>query len=158
MLMDSTRSLKFNSKHQMDVGYKKVPHHKSFSKQYRAIQSSLSETAARTCHQKYCPKRIPNIGKYSGQSSVVAKLQAAATFNIQFTVKEIVVKPCVHFTRHFPKHSPRRFLRYTLRQFSQASPVPHFSFFHSPCRVLIIAFYYIFTSVLFATHYNLIVH
>ena len=137
---------------------KKCPTANIFQNNTELFQSSLSETTARTCHEKYCPKRIPNIGKYSGQSSLVAKLQAAATFNIQFTVKEIVVKPCVHFTRHFPKHSPRRFLRYTLRQFSQASPVPHFSFFHSPCRVLIIAFYYIFTSVLFATHYNLIVH
>ena len=56
--------------------------------------------------------------------------------------------------RYSMKRSLRHSLRHTLRHFSKAFSVPHFPFFHSPIRVLIITFYYIFTHVLFITHYN----
>ena len=38
------------------------------------FQNGLSELTALTCHEKCCPKRIPNIGKYSGRSPLLAKL------------------------------------------------------------------------------------
>ena len=89
-----------------------------------------------------------------------------AAFGIRFNVKKIVLKPCGNSTsnfskhslrrspNHFPRRSPRRSLRHPLGHFSNTFPVPGFPFFHSSIRVFIIAFYYLFTNVLFKIHYN----
>ena len=44
-----------------------------FRNNREVFQKRLSEPTALTCHKKYCPKRIPNAGKYSGQSLLLAK-------------------------------------------------------------------------------------
>ena len=102
------------------------------------FQSSLSEPTARTCHKKYCPRIIPtNIGKYFGQSHLLAKLRS-------ITVKEIAVKSWGHF--------PRRSGGAPWGISPKNSSFPCFlsSILHS--GVLMIAFYYVFTNVLFTTH------
>ena len=51
----------------MDIGF-------LFQNSKEMFQGSLSELSARTCFEKHSPKRIPNIGKYSLQNSLLAKL------------------------------------------------------------------------------------
>ena len=50
----------------MDVDLKKGPNTNLFQNNTELFQSGLSEPTAHTCHEKYCPKSIPNIGKYCG--------------------------------------------------------------------------------------------
>ena len=47
---------------------------------------------------------------------------------------------------------PKSFPEANLDAFLQS--IPRSPFFHSPIWVLIIAFYYLFTNVLFTTHYS----
>ena len=58
------------------------------------------------------------------------------------------------FLEAFLEAFPKAFPEADAEAFLQSIPRFRFSFFHSPIRVLIIVFYYLFTNVLFKTHYS----
>ena len=57
----------------MDVG-KKDSTTNLFQNNTELFQNTLSEPTVLTCHRRYCPKKIPNTGKYSGRSPLLVKL------------------------------------------------------------------------------------
>ena len=54
--------------------YKKYSTTNLLQNNAKLFQNSLSEPTSCTCPEKYCPKRIPNIGKYYSRSPLLAKL------------------------------------------------------------------------------------
>ena len=73
--MDTNRSFKFKFKLLGGCGLiKKCSTTNLFQNNTELFQNSVSEPTALKCHEEYCPKRMPQIGKYSGRSRLLAKL------------------------------------------------------------------------------------
>ena len=111
-------------------GLIKASYHKSFSKQYRAISERPIRTNFSNVSRKILSQKNSLYRKIVWTESFISKV-ASYSRSIQHLISEALPEA-----------------------FSKAFPVPCFTFFHSPFRVLMIAFYYAFTNVLFTTHYN----
>ena len=125
----------------------------------KLFQNSLSEPTSCTCPEKYCPKRIPNIGKYYSRSPLLAKLQANSR-SIQHLIYS--KRNCFKTLWTFPEPFPEAFFEAFSEAFPEAHPeaflqsIPRspFSVLSFPVRVLITAIYYLFTNILLTTHYS----
>ena len=129
-----------------------------FQNNTELFQSSLSEpTAGSRCHEKYYPKTILKIRKYSGQSPLLAELQANRHI-IQHSIYSKIncCKARWVFPESFPEAFPEAFSEAFHEVHSEAflQSIPRFPSFHSLPRVLMIAFYYVFTNVLFTTNFK----